>query len=52
MAWRKDRVVVHIDASPYFVSVICNKDSGDVGLAMSMSDEIKRALEPLKGMEN
>lgn len=49
VAWQKDRVVVYVNASPFFVSVICgNKDNGDVGAVLALVPQIVKALEPMK----
>lgn len=49
VAWHKDRVIVYVNATPFFVSIICsNKESSDVGALLAMVPQIAKALEPMK----
>ncbi len=47
VAWQKDRIVVYVNAAPFFASIICNKE-GDVGALLAMVPNIVKALEPMK----
>ncbi len=40
VSWQKDRVVIHVNASPFFVSFICSKDTGDVGALLAMAPSV------------
>jgi mitogen-activated protein kinase kinase 1 interacting protein 1 len=40
VSWQKDRVVIHVNASPFFVSIICSKDTGDVGALLAMAPSV------------
>ncbi len=40
VSWQKDRVLMHVNAFPFFVSVICSKDTGDVGALLSLVPNI------------
>jgi mitogen-activated protein kinase kinase 1 interacting protein 1 len=40
VSWQKDRVVIHVNTSPFFVSIICSKDTGDVGALLAMAPSV------------
>ncbi len=48
VAWQKDRAVVYVNATPFFATVVCTKESGDVGALLAMVPQIVKALEPMK----
>ena len=50
ISWQKDRMIFHINASPYFVSIISAKD-GNAGALLQLVPQIIKVLEPLNEIE-
>lgn len=50
MSWQKDRIIVHVNMAPLFLTIVCAEDS-NVGAIIAMAPQIVKALEPIKNAE-